>query len=315
MTESRGSMSLPRLLLVSKGDLPSGLIDALRSENHQVSVCRHPERELDRLLRQEPPDLAFVDSEPASVGLETVGAIRKRDDLRTGHTPVVMLMPPDASASAKEPFAGLVDDFLSLSADRIEILARTRSLLRFSDLRKRTHYLATHDHLTRCYNRRYLVEFLDREIARYKRASKPFALLHIDLDRFQKINGEFGQSTGDQMLMHFGFRLQDFFRAVDCVGRWGADEFAVVLPDCPDPRPVADRLMRIFEDPKRREGLPPHLLNKLKFSVGIARFPFHGPDRDDLLLAAQKALKNAQKAGGARYSEAVGPKPVGQSEN
>ena len=82
-------------------------------------------------------------------------------------------------------------------------------------------------------------------------------------------------------MLHIGFRLQDFFRAVDCVARLGGDEFAVVLPDCPvdEALKVAQRLVKTLSDPATKEGLPEELAKIVNFSVGVATMPAHTHDR------------------------------------
>jgi diguanylate cyclase (GGDEF)-like protein len=146
-------------------------------------------------------------------------------------------------------------------------------------------------------------------MARYKRYQLPFSVMLLYMDHFKSINDELGHEVGDQVLMHVGFRLQDFFRSVDCVARLGGDEFYIVLPDCSidDVTRVGERLMNMLSDPKFREGLPDPLAGRIGFSVGIGCVPEHTEDRDQLIRLADEAMYAAKKAGRNQFRVASVP--------
>lgn len=90
--------------------------------------------------------------------------------------------------------------------------------------------LSKHDPLTGLFNRRHLLECLDRELARVKRG-RSLATLMIDLDRFKRINDTYGHAQGDRLLKRLADTLRESTRETDVPGRWGGDEFVVLLPD------------------------------------------------------------------------------------
>jgi len=90
--------------------------------------------------------------------------------------------------------------------------------------------LASKDTLTDLNNRRHLFALGEKEIARAKRYKHPISLLIIDIDFFKEINDTYGHVVGDQILKRFSFFLQSALRSVDIIGRYGGDEFIVILP-------------------------------------------------------------------------------------
>lgn len=89
---------------------------------------------------------------------------------------------------------------------------------------------ANTDPLTRIYNRRIFREWCEREMTRYQQTGATFSMLMIDLDHFKSINDRFGHQCGDEMLCAAVERMQDSVRGIDILGRWGGEEFVVLLP-------------------------------------------------------------------------------------
>jgi diguanylate cyclase (GGDEF)-like protein len=111
----------------------------------------------------------------------------------------------------------------------------------------------------------------------------------LDLDRFKEINDTLGHQTGDAVLEHLATRLRDVARASDTVARLGGDEFALVLDGAQDSASalfVAERIRRALDDPFVIEGMT----LQLETSIGIAIFPRHGRDAEQLLKRADIAL-------------------------
>jgi len=156
---------------------------------------------------------------------------------------------------------------------------------------------AISDPLTGLYNRRYLSEFLPRELVRSRRNATPVAVMLIDLDHFKRINDSFGHEAGDIVLKAIAALLKGKVRGSDIACRYGGEEFALILPetglDAAVRRAEVIRLA-IARLGFSHAGMP---LGKITTSLGIALFPDHGEDTDALLRVSDMALYAAKGAG------------------
>ncbi len=139
--------------------------------------------------------------------------------------------------------------YRELSAElELKVEARTAELL---SLNAKLNQLATTDDLTGVWNRRYFEEAAEVEIARARRDDEPLTLLMFDIDHFKAINDNLGHQAGDRVLVEVTRRIQGHLRAVDVLGRWGGEEFIVLLPRCGggDVFQVAEKLLALLADP------------------------------------------------------------------
>lgn len=150
--------------------------------------------------------------------------------------------------------------------------------------------LALYDALTGLANRRLFHDRLEQAFLSAQRSGTGFSLMLLDLDRFKEINDTLGHQTGDAVLEHFAERLKSVARASDTVARLGGDEFALVLLGAQDGATalfVAERIRCALEEPF---VLADELSLQLETSIGIAIFPRHGEDAEQLLKRADIAL-------------------------
>jgi diguanylate cyclase (GGDEF)-like protein len=165
------------------------------------------------------------------------------------------------------------------------------------NLREALRLQAVRDSLTGLYNRRYMQEFLDRELHSARRKHRPLAVMMLDLDHFKKYNDHFGHAAGDKALAAVGETLLRCVRADDIACRYGGEEFALILPECNLQQATvrADEIRRrLREFPTERNGQP---TDPLTVSIGVAAFD-ETTDRVDLLLRfADDALYEAKRAG------------------
>jgi len=153
---------------------------------------------------------------------------------------------------------------------------------------------ALHDGLTGLPNRTLLRDRTDQAIRQADRELVPAALALLDLDRFKEVNDTLGHHYGDQLLVQVGQRLQAALRAVDTVARLGGDEFAVLLPRIETAEgavTVARKLQATLQEPFLLEGLS----LDVEASIGVALYPEHGSDPDELLQHADIAMYVAKE--------------------
>jgi diguanylate cyclase (GGDEF)-like protein len=156
---------------------------------------------------------------------------------------------------------------------------------------------AIHDPLTGLHNRRYMQEFLEREILRARRKGRPLALMMLDVDNFKRYNDTFGHPAGDDALRFVGDILFRAVRADDLACRYGGEEFSVILPECSlhqaTVRAEEIRAQLKALHIKRAREIP----GVLTVSIGVAAFE-ETTDQGDLLLKfADDALYQAKRAG------------------
>ncbi|HVA33083.1 MAG TPA: GGDEF domain-containing protein, partial [Candidatus Baltobacteraceae bacterium] len=145
------------------------------------------------------------------------------------------------------------------------------------------------DPLTGLQNRAVLFERLDGAIASAHRRRHDVALLYIDLNDFKQVNDTLGHRAGDDVLVQVGSRLKRAVRTDEVAARIGGDEFVVVLPHVErfnEPQEAAARIRRVLSDPYEVENRE----LRVGASIGVARSPYDGTDRDHLLGSADAAM-------------------------
>jgi diguanylate cyclase (GGDEF)-like protein/PAS domain S-box-containing protein len=167
-----------------------------------------------------------------------------------------------------------------------------RALADAEGLRRELREQAIRDPLTGLFNRRFLEETLNHEVARAARAKSPLSVVMLDLDKFKLLNDTFGHAAGDTVLREVGQMLRENVRAADVACRYGGDEFIVVMPDTVigNAATKANNLLEMFKRGPSR----------VECSMGLVAFPQQGSAGVDLLKAADAALYRAKQLGGNR---------------
>jgi diguanylate cyclase (GGDEF)-like protein len=189
-----------------------------------------------------------------------------------------------------------------LRQGREELAAMNRTL---RERNRELHELSITDSLTGLYNRKHLMEVLTKEVARAERYQRPLALLMIDVDHFKVYNDTCGHLAGDEVLRKVAAIFRGSIRESDCVGRYGGEEFLIILPET-----VADDAGRIAERIRSRlaeEDFPAGSQTvKITVSGGVASFPGNGRSPESLLRSADAALYQAKNRGRNRVVSATG---------
>ncbi|NUQ35556.1 MAG: diguanylate cyclase [Planctomycetaceae bacterium] len=164
-------------------------------------------------------------------------------------------------------------------------------------LRESLQQQATRDPLTGLFNRRYMEEWLGRELLRAQRHHRPMGFIMIDLDHFKRYNTDYGHAAGDDVLRQLGAFLLSEMRGGDIVCRYGGEEFLLLLPEADlamSMRKAEELVRKVREHQFLHKG---EGLGTVTLSAGVAAMPEHGNDVDTLLTAADTALREAKLAG------------------
>ena len=155
---------------------------------------------------------------------------------------------------------------------------------------------AIRDPLTGLYNRRHMEETLERELRRAQRENGAMAVIMMDIDFFKRVNDTYGHQGGDVMLKALGSMVQRYVRGEDSICRYGGEEFAIVMPAaglkiaCER----AEQIRQAFQELHVPfEGREIHTT----LSLGVAAYPTHSPNSEDILLRADRALYAAKQNG------------------
>jgi diguanylate cyclase (GGDEF)-like protein/PAS domain S-box-containing protein len=167
-----------------------------------------------------------------------------------------------------------------------------RALADAEGLRRELREQAIRDPLTGLFNRRFLEETLDREVARAARSKSTLSIVMLDLDKFKLLNDTFGHAAGDAVLREVGHLLRENLRAADVACRFGGDEFIVVMPDTTLDN-AAHKAAALLD-------MLAHKSSPLGCSMGVVAYPQHGVAGAELLRAVDTALYGAKQAGGGR---------------
>lgn len=276
---------------------------------HEVVAVSDGTAAIAALLAPDGPRLAILDwMMPGSDGLTVCREIRQRAE---SYVYVIVLT---SRESAEDMVTGLdagADDFLTKPFNQGEMSARLRSGVRVLELQssllaaqEALRHHATLDHLTGLWNRRMILEQMDRELNRVRREKRPLTIALLDIDRFKDVNDQHGHATGDAVIRDVAGAITSQLREYDFVGRYGGEEFILLLPGCEgaDGRMIANRIRtKISAEPVRYGDL----VIPVTASFGLASTSAIGLDPSALIAAADAALYLAKANGRDRVEETV----------
>ena len=161
--------------------------------------------------------------------------------------------------------------------------------------RERLEQLSTTDSLTQLANRKHIMEMLTKQLERFRRNNTPFSVLLIDADNFKQINDGSGHLVGDELLRHLGRTFDRLLRAVDLAGRYGGEEFLIILDETSGKEALqtAERIRIAIES--SRVKIDGNVFS-ITVSIGVAEIGL-GEDEDQLIKRADVALYRAKKEG------------------
>lgn len=295
-----------RLLQVSLGNA-GYRVDAAADGAEALRVLNQPDS----------PRLVILDwLMPGMDGVEVCRMVRA--SAREPYQYIILLTAKGHQTEIIEGLEAGADDYITKPFDLQELKARLRAGKRILELqeqlvsaREQLRIQATHDSLTGLFNRRAIQEALDREATRCRREKKPVGVIMADVDHFKLINDTYGHQAGDAVLQEIARRMSASLRAYDSVGRYGGEEFLVVVPgsDLAAAAELAERLRQgIAAQPVSTDSA----MISVTVSLGVAVSADQPGGLDDLLRRADEALYAAKDRGRNRVETALGQEESSQ---
>ena len=261
-------------------------------------------------VEQSPPDLILLDvMMPEISGIEVARRIKGNTALP--FIPIIMQTALDSTEDKVEGLEAGADDYITKPIDFAELKARLRSMLRIKRLQEaleerekellevneRLRFMSQTDGLTGLDNRRHLNERIDEMFQHAQRLNEAFSLVMCDLDKFKSVNDTYGHQAGDEVLKQLARILKEEAREIDRVGRYGGEEFMLLLPGT-----VLDAAVTFAERVRKR--IEAHTFTfdggslQRTASFGVSGWPHPTiSDSDGLVRTADDALYVAKETG------------------
>ena len=319
----------PIILLVDDNPHNLRVLTEMMEESGYEPVISLSGKKALEIVALQKPDLILLDVKmPEMDGYEVCRSLR--NDPRTADIPVIFITVQSDADDVIKGFESGAVDYVSKPFNILELQMRTKTHLELKQARdalkkyneelEKTNQellkaneiirtqneqlkeiafcleqLSKTDALTELYNRRYLLEKLDEEVCRYKRTQKSFSVIIADIDDFKKINDFYGHDCGDYILKLIAQRLVQSVRDVDSVGRWGGEEFLILLPETPisGAQVLAERIRNNIRNnvaDYNGASIP------VTLTFGIAMFDGES-DLDEVLKKADYALYEGKRQG------------------
>ena len=228
-----------RILIADDSIVSRHLLDAtLRKWGYEVVVACDGVEAWNALDSEDAPKLAILDwVMPGLTGPEVCRRVRERSKDKDTYTYILLLTSKSLKEDLIEGMESGADDYVTKPFDQHELKVRLRAGTRIIDLQRELvaakdelREQATKDFLTRIWNRSSILDILQRELVRGGREKRGVGVVLADLDHFKEVNDTYGHFAGDAVLREFARRMQGSIRSYDAIGRYGGEEFLIVLP-------------------------------------------------------------------------------------
>jgi two-component system cell cycle response regulator len=285
----------------------------VRKWGYEPVVACDGQEAWDILQQEHAPQLAILDwVMPQLTGPEVCRLTRQQQ--KDKYTYMLLLTSKNQREDLIEGMDAGADDYITKPFNHHELQVRLRAGRRIVDLQSELlltqaalRQQATHDALTKVYNRHSIFEVLGRELGRAERENLPIGLALLDIDFFKTVNDTYGHIAGDAVLVEAARRIKASIRSYDSIGRYGGEEFLVILPGCDEEctRNQAERIRRGLAS----EPMPIHedaysdVSLALTASFGATTvLPGYAVSIEDVLRIADESLYEAKRAGRNRVA-------------
>jgi diguanylate cyclase (GGDEF)-like protein len=299
-----------KILIAEDDPVSRRVAEALFAKwGYEVAVVQDGSEAWRALEREDAPRLAVLDwMMPGLAGTDICKRVRAREG-----RPYVYILLLTAKAQKSDLLEGMdagADDYLVKPFDAHELRARLHVGQRIIELqdalmaaREALRFRATHDFLTGLPNRGEILDVLRRELLRGLRGGTPVGIILGDLDHFKRVNDSFGHLAGDEVLRSIAQRMANVVRAYETVGRFGGEEFLVVVPasDAAGTLSQAERIRSCIESqPIETQAGPIPVTMSMGVVASSSELPGQSDaatEPDPLLAAADAALYRAKELG------------------
>jgi two-component system, cell cycle response regulator len=285
------------------------LEEKLTMWEYEVIVAESGDAALQILLGEAPPRLALLDwMMPGMEGIEVCRKIREKPN--DSYTYIILLTSQQRDEDLVTGMEAGADDYITKPFKHNELRLRLRAGRRIIELqnellaaRDTFRTKAEHDSLTGLWNHEEILHILAQELSRSEREGKCVSVIMADIDLFKKINDTYGHLVGDMVLRETTGKMHSLMRSYDFIGRYGGEEFLVILPECCIECAVAfaERLRLYVSSVSidTSEGMIP-----VTVSFGVAASSKGMRDAESIVKAADKSLYRAKENGRNRVEAA-----------
>jgi len=294
-----------KILIVDDSEMTRMILQGRLSQwGYEIISARDGYEAWNILQKKGRPRIILLDwMMPNMNGIELCEKIRKQ--IKEPYIYIILLTAKKGKQDLIEAMDAGADDFISKPFDPHILKVRLRAGKRIIELqnelidaREKLRIQATHDSLTQLFNRSELMNMMAREISRARRDKSSIGIVMIDIDFFKSINDTYGHLVGDEVLIELAEQMRQCTRRYDTIGRYGGEEFIIVLPQCAEPEVhcVAERLRQtVCHQPyETREG-------PVKVSISLGATWIKPSEQDcnevDLIAVADQALYTAKHQG------------------
>ena len=279
----------------------------------EVVACADGVAAWDAIRQPDAPQLVVLDwMMPGLDGLEICRLMREREGEGAPYSYILLLTGKTEREDIVQGLEAGADDYVAKPFDASELKVRLRAGQRILELQAalvatqdELRNQATHDSLTGIWNRGAIIDILERELNRASRQQSPTSVVMADIDHFKQINDTHGHAAGDDALKAAVKAIQAALRPFDLVGRYGGEEFLVVVPNCEaaGAAVVAERIRRTLSETNVATGSQSL---QVSGSFGVAtNVPAQPASIDALIQLADAALYRAKASGRNRVEVAA----------